>query len=358
MCFFPDEVAAAQPQVVAPQAPVAIVPQAQATASNTVHADVITPAMLEQAVMLLQMQGYAVFPAPNSYTAPLNGYAAPAPSASANYNVAVQNAASSSGSSNSGGSPQAYRNGFHSSSLSNSSVSEAYNGVGSATHPQFAAEEFLRDDGPFWYEAVQPSSAGRSSSGNTSSSFSPPSPDLNQKTQAQQQQYPAAELLEKRRDSYAGHGGPYRAPATALPHPSKTYAPGFCPVPLQTPVGACANGEGEMGMGFGWGSGGLGSTASNPPAFQSNCYQSHTQTQLISLPISGSAHRVGERERDNRGEFHAMPDLNGTLASLGLDRKREREFAIGVRAWDLKSPNITESTSSESRSSGGACSFG
>jgi hypothetical protein len=56
-----------------------------------------------------------------------------------------------------------------------------------------------------------------------------------------------------------------------------------------------------------------------------------------------------------------MHDLNGTLASLDLDRKRdrererEREFAIGERAWSLKSPTVTESTTSaESTSSGGS----
>ncbi|KAJ7914223.1 hypothetical protein B0H13DRAFT_2463143 [Mycena leptocephala] len=150
-----------------------------------------------------------------------------------------------------------------------------------------------------------------------------------QKEQPQQQTqgmgglYAAAELLGKRRDSYAGHehGAPYSAHTASLPHPSKAYAPGFFPVPptLQTPVGANGGG-GKMGMGMGMGSGsgsptrgggygGGGGFAGSPPAFQINRYQSrHAQTQ----PISRSA-------REHRGEeFDALHDLNGTLASLDL----------------------------------------
>jgi hypothetical protein len=40
------------------------------------------------------------------------------------------------------------------------------------------------------------------------------------------------------------------------------------------------------------------------------------------------------------------------------EREREREFAIGERAWSLKSPTVTESTTSaESTSSGGSVQF-
>ncbi|KAJ7815363.1 hypothetical protein B0H14DRAFT_3745888 [Mycena olivaceomarginata] len=240
------------------------------------------PAMLqgmtrEQAVMLLQklqMQGYTAFPAPNPYAAPPNRYAAPAPSASGSYNVAAPSAASSTSTNNSGSSPEAHRNGFNSSS--------PINGVASAPQPQFADESLKvrrDDDGPFGYE---PPSAWGSSRGNTSSSFSPFSPDPNQKTQAQQEQQ--------------GMGGLYA-----------------------------------------YGGGGF---AGSPPAFQINRYQSSAQTQPISRPKSGSA-----RERENRREqFDAM--LDETLARRDLDR----EFAIGERTWGLKSPTITESTSS-----GGAC---
>ncbi|KAJ7878933.1 hypothetical protein B0H13DRAFT_2543999 [Mycena leptocephala] len=174
-----------------------------------------------------------------------------------------------------------------------------------------------------------------------------------QKEQPQQQKqgmgglYAAAEFLGKRRDSYTGHehGAPYSAHTAGLPHPSKAYAPGFFPVPptLQTPVGANGGG-GKMGMVMGSGSGsptrgggygGGGGFAGSPPAFQINCYQSHhAQTH----PISRSA-------REHRGEeFDALHDLNGTLASLDLDRERGREFAIGKRARSLKSLTITEST--------------
>jgi hypothetical protein len=156
------QVAPPLPQAVAPQAPVAVVPQSQANAANAanVNGGVIMPAMLqgmtrEQAVMLLQklqMQGYTAFPAPNPYAAPPNRYAPPAPGASGSYNVAAPSAASSTSTNNSGSNPEAYRNGFHSSSPSN--------GVGSAPQPQFADESFKvrrDDDGPFVYE---PPSAG------------------------------------------------------------------------------------------------------------------------------------------------------------------------------------------------------
>ncbi|KAF7352151.1 hypothetical protein MVEN_01178300 [Mycena venus] len=376
------QVAPPPPQVAAgPQAPV--VPQAQAGAPNaSANANAngvgaITPAMLqgmthEQAIMLLQkfqMQGYTAVPPSNAYAPPPNGYAAPvAPAVNANanvnggYSVPVSNNGTSNGSSNNDA--ETYRNGFHSSSPSNSNVNEAYNSANagsSVPHPQFTDEDLKvrrGDDGPFGYQQrgayEVPPPAGSSTT--TTSSFSPFSPDPNQHGQQQQQTqqqqgmgglYAAAELLGKRRDSYAGHGAPYGA--QGLPHPSKA-----------------ANGGGKMsGSGSptrgGYGGGGF---AGSPPAFQINRYQSHAQTQPISRPNSGSAARgvVDDRERErSRGEeFDAMHDLNGTLASLDLDREREREFAFGgerERAWSLKSPTITESTSAESTSSGGSVQF-
>ncbi|KAJ7731482.1 hypothetical protein B0H14DRAFT_2998410 [Mycena olivaceomarginata] len=139
------------------------------------------PAMLqgmtrEQAVMLLQKLQ-------------MQGYAPPAPGASGSYNVAAPSAASSTSTNNSGSNPEAYRNGFHSSSQSN--------GVGSAPQPQFADESFKvrrDDDGPFVYE---PPSAGGSSRGNTSWSFSA-------QTQAQQQQQGMGGLYTYRGGGFAG----------------------------------------------------------------------------------------------------------------------------------------------------------
>ncbi|KAJ7871810.1 hypothetical protein B0H14DRAFT_201814 [Mycena olivaceomarginata] len=384
----------------------------------------------EQAVMLLQkfqMQGYAAFPsAPGA-----NAYAPPAPAsngvngyssgvngggsygtANANANGGSYSVGAPSGSGNNANGAEAYRNGFHSSSPSNSNVSEAY-GVGGG-EARFTDESLKVRRGeeaqPFGYpqrgayEVPPPSTAsvgsgggGSSSHSATTSSFSPFSPDPNQhqphghghqgqhQHQHQQSQhqgqgqigglYAAAEMLGKRRDSYAGPGhGAYSA-QLSLPHPSKAYAPGFFPVApaLQTPVGG-VNGK-PIGMGsgsgsgsgsptrggYGGGGGGGGGFAGSPPVFQVNRYTSHAQTQPISRPNSGSARSVGGGVAS---EFDAMHDLNGTLASLDLDRERdrererEREFAIGERAWSLKSPTVTESTTSaESTSSGGSVQF-
>ncbi|KAJ7694036.1 hypothetical protein B0H14DRAFT_3530858 [Mycena olivaceomarginata] len=158
------QVAPPLPQAVAPQAPVAVVPQSQANAANAanVNGGVIMPAMLqgmtrEQAVMLLQklqMQGYTRVPCAQPIRRP------------------AEQRRQQHQHQHSGSNPEAYRNGFHSSSPSN--------GVGSAPQPQFADESFKvrrDDDGPFVYE---PPSAGGSSRGNTSWSFSPFSPDPNQ----------------------------------------------------------------------------------------------------------------------------------------------------------------------------------
>ncbi|KAJ6560033.1 hypothetical protein B0H19DRAFT_108122 [Mycena capillaripes] len=409
-----------QPQVQVGAAPVPQVqaqaanPNANPTANVNGNGGMITPAMLEgmtheQAIALLQkfgMQGYAPSP-PNAYASVANGYAAPVPAPNANVNASASanggsygpgpGPASSASSSNniaSSGSngAEALRNGFHSSSPSNSksSIAETYTNAsasasaGGAPQPQFTDESLKvrRDEGPFGYpqrasyEVPPPAPTGGSSS------FSPFSPDPNQplhQGQAQQQHhqqhqphhqqqqgmsglYAAAELLGKRRDSYAGaYGHP-----GGLPHPSKSYAPGFFPVPpaLQTPVGHGhgANGGGKISGSGSPTRGGYG--AGSPPAFQVNRYQSHAQTQPISRPNSGSARSVGAGvgERGVGGdEFDAMHDLNGTLASLDLDREREREFGLGLgeRAWSLKSPTLTDALSEESTStsSGGSVQF-
>ncbi|KAJ7887067.1 hypothetical protein B0H14DRAFT_2563023 [Mycena olivaceomarginata] len=118
----------------------------------------------------------------------------------------------------------------------------------------------------------------------------------------------------------------------SLPLPGKVSAPDFFLVApaLQTPAAdARRRSEREAhrdGVGLGLG---------EPDA---------RRTQPISRPNSGSARSIGIGVAS---EFDAMHDLNGTLASLYLDRKRdqererEREFAIGERAWSLKSPTVT-----------------
>ncbi|KAJ7455876.1 hypothetical protein FB451DRAFT_639523, partial [Mycena latifolia] len=335
----------------------------------------ITPAVLsgmtqEQAIMLLQkfgVPGYVA--APNAYAPPPAAGSGYAPPANANTFAAPSNVngggyaappnanyvPTPSGNNNNGA--DSYRSSFHSSSPSNSNLGEAYlgaaananAGASNTPQPQFTEENLKvrRDDGPFGYTQQRAYEVA----GPAGSTFSPFSPDPNQQQNAQQQQglYTAAELLGTRRDSYSA----------ALPHPSKAYAPGFFPVApvLQTPASA---GGGKMAVGGGASPtrGYGGGFAGSPPAFQINRYQAHpqAQTQPISRPNSGSAARSsGERERERaHEEFDSMHDLNGTLASLDLDR--ERELGLGDRPWSLKSP-IPESSSEESTSSGGSVQF-
>ncbi|KAJ7804172.1 hypothetical protein B0H14DRAFT_3775544 [Mycena olivaceomarginata] len=164
----------------------------------------------------------------------------------------------------------------------------------------------------------------------------------------------ASEAAEGRGEQHALHGSlhPTRIrplPGTAysaqlsLPLPGKVSAPDFFPVApaLQTPAAdARRRSEREAhrdGVGLGLG---------EPDArrVRQRRQRSHAQTQPISRPNSGSARSIGIGVAS---EFDAMHDLNGTLASLYLDRKRdqererEREFAIGERAWSLKSPTVT-----------------
>ncbi|KAJ7651081.1 hypothetical protein FB45DRAFT_732532 [Roridomyces roridus] len=199
-----------------------------------------------------------------------------------------------------------------------------------------------REEGPFLHNEqrnayeVSPTSAG--------STFSPFSPDPNQRgqqlqqTQNQSQQqsslHAPPDMLGTRRDSYS-----------ALPHPSKAYAPGFFPIPNggsgSAKIPAATPTTRVYGSGF----------AGSPPSLQINRYQAHhPQTQPISRPNSGPA-RGSERERE---EFDSMHDLNGTLASLDLDR--ERELSVGDRPWSLRSP-LPKSVSEESTSSGGSVQF-
>ncbi|KAJ7701257.1 hypothetical protein B0H14DRAFT_3173676 [Mycena olivaceomarginata] len=383
--------AQAQPPAVV-QAPVVVLRQQAGASSgngnNHSHGgNAITPAMLEgmtheQAVMLLQSGGVN------------GGGGGNANARGGSYSVGAPN-----GSGGNANGAEAYRNGFHSSSPSNGnvSVSEAYGGGGGKA---CFTDESLKVR---WGEEVEslgypqrgacevPASAsvgsgggggGSSSHSATTSSFSPFSPDPNQHQpyghgpghphqQSQHQGqgpigglYVAVEMLGKRRDSYAGYGHGQ----LLLPHPSKAYAPGFFPVApaLQMLVGG-GNGK-PIGMGscVGSGSGSLtrggygdgGGFSESPPAFQINRYTSHAQTQPILRPNSGSARSIGGGG-GVASEFDAMHDLNGTLASLDLDckREREREFAIGERAWSLKSrPTVQRAW--RARAAGGACSFG
>ncbi|KAJ6464526.1 hypothetical protein C8R45DRAFT_501390 [Mycena sanguinolenta] len=336
--------------------------------ANGVGVGGITPAMLEgmthdQAVALLQkfqMQGFAALSNPpasaNPYPPQSNPYSASA------------GASGSYGGANGNTSPEAYRNGFHSSSPSNGNVvADAYNVNNSANGgaPHFTDEALKMrrgEEAPFGYpsrgayEVPTPSSASASTATGGATSFSPFSPDPNQHQQGQHQHqqpqfgqqqhghgagagalYAAAEMLGKRRDSYA----------TGLPHPSKAYAPGFFPVGPTLQTGGASKGVGMASSGSssptrGGYSGGGFAAGTSPPAFQVNRYQGHAPHPPISRPTSGSARpgsgqqQLQHHQQQQRGEYglDAMHDLNGTLASLDLEE----------RAWGLKSPTVTEAS--------------
>ncbi|KAK6991777.1 hypothetical protein R3P38DRAFT_228492 [Favolaschia claudopus] len=352
----------------------------------------LTPAMLEgmtheQAVALLQkfqLQGISAFiSAPPPPPAMVNGGYAPA-------GAGVNGAGNGNGN---GGAPvpEAYRNGYHAPSPSAGEAAHGVNGGsnGQQQHPQQQQQQQPHftdesrkmrrggEEGPFGYaqrgayEVVPPSSSSA-----PTSSFSPFSPDPNQhgqqqqQSQSQQQQqqpaqqqgqaigglYAAAELLGKRRDSYAGMMPPYGG----VQHSNKGYGGpgGFFPVQptIQTSGAIPINGGGKVGSGSG--SPTRGGYAGSPPAFQVNRYSGPPP---ISRPGSGAA-RVERIGNGNGGEellFDPMHDLNGTLASLdlGLGLGGERERERGEYAWGLKSPTVTESTSAESTSSGGSVQF-
>ncbi|KAJ7806537.1 hypothetical protein B0H14DRAFT_2610383 [Mycena olivaceomarginata] len=148
--------------------------------------------------------------------------------------------------------------------------------------------------------------------------------------------------------STSGYGVQHAAVATA---PRQGVRAGLLPVApaLQTPVARVNRKPIRMGLGSGSGSpthGGYGSGGflGSPLVFQVNRYTNHAQTQPISHPNSGSARSIGIGVAS---EFDVMHDLNGTLESLYLDRKRdqewerEREFVIGEWAWSLKSLTVT-----------------
>ncbi|KAF7329169.1 hypothetical protein MKEN_00177500 [Mycena kentingensis (nom. inval.)] len=216
------------------------------------------------------------------------------------------------------------------------------------SQPQYTEEamKLRRDDGPFGfgsrstYDAAAPPLAPQNIQ--PPSSFSPFSPDPNQLAHPSQQQpasgglYPTQELLATRRDSYSA----------GLPHPSRAYAPGFFssnPLPIGGGTAKSSGGGSSPTRGFASGS---------PPAFQANRYQDLTTRHPISRPNSGSAAIRATAAHD---DWDPLQDLNGTLASLELDREREISL-MTERGWNLKSP-INENASEGSASSGGSVQF-
>ncbi|KAJ7250779.1 hypothetical protein C8J57DRAFT_1667603 [Mycena rebaudengoi] len=342
---------------------------AQAAAASAVQPQPQQPAPMvngmtqEQAIMLLQKFG-------------MQGY--------------VDAAANASNTANGDGDPYAGVNGGGAIGGMNGSGNEKadpYAPGPNGAQPMFTEEKVrsallaARDDGPFSYVNANGRAPYEVPPPTTSSAFSPFSPDPNQHQQHQHQHhnqhnqhqqgqglYAAAEMLGKRRDSYTTAGRESYTTAArdsytaaALPHPSKAYAPGFFPLPLtlQTQAAPISNPNGNMTSPTRYGGyeGGIdqhGHHHGSPPAFQINRHQQQQQhepvvRQPISRPGSGQT-----REREP-SEFEVMHDLNGTLASLDLDRERELDRERD-RPWSLKSP-IPESLSSESTSSGGSVQF-
>lgn len=156
--------------------------------------------------------------------------------------------------------------------------------------------------------ASNPNIDSRQNRSNPLSSFSPFSPDANT--------YP----MDNQRRASASY-----ARVDMLPHPSKAYAPGFFPPPAQT--------QGTNTQEQTSSSSKVSPTSARPMSasrygsFLEGNGSSYNQMNRvpgreapISRPSSSTPGR-GEAERDHEAqEYDAIHDLNGTLASLELDR--------------------------------------
>lgn len=168
-----------------------------------------------------------------------------------------------------------------------------------------------RDGGPQSFESYANTLDGQgnapvmeSRQTHSQSTFSPFSPDPN---------FYASEVTRRDSASFSR--------AEMLPHPSKAFAPGFFPLQTQDP-GATAEGGARIAR--------VSPTSSRPPS--ATRYGSFLETTgpsfhlnrvpgrpeaPISRPPSGS---MPSHKGQEGPEFNAMHDLNGTLASLDLDR--------------------------------------
>jgi len=178
-------------------------------------------------------------------------------------------------------------------------VSDIIFGEGKIQHPALGA----REDGSQIF-GTYPSNGFSNLSENhhTQSTFSPFSPDPNTLVQE-----------TKQRESFSR--------SETLPHPSKAYAPGFFPLQTQDSIDN---------------NGGLSAIAKTSPtstrpasATRYNSYLDGSSPfavgrgrseMPISRPPSGQTTSNGGRVECEAQEFDAMHDLNGTLASLELDR--------------------------------------
>ncbi|KAJ7900741.1 hypothetical protein B0H14DRAFT_3123809 [Mycena olivaceomarginata] len=281
----------------------------------------VTPVMFNgmmqgQAIMFLQkfgVPGFTAFPAPtpvpNAYTTPssVNGrsYAPSAPASGGNYapTPSARNCVPTPNANSNGA--DAHRNSFHSSSPSNSNVSKTYLGATSASMHTTAPQTQFTD------ENFNVRAASRRS--------------LPIRKQQGIGLYAAAEIRETRRDSYSA--APH---AVGRPPLEQGVRARVLPRAARAADANEWEWRGEDGDGDGgrvadarvWG------RINHYQAHKHHAPQTQTQTQPISRPNSGSA-RGGAGA--NLEEFDSMHDLNGTLASLDLDR--EYDLGHGDRPW-------------------------
>ena len=185
---------------------------------------------------------------------------------------------------------QSYPSGYDSSEIENALLNNGYSGLNGEQKTK--KEEILSGMSSF-----QP----RSEMHRPPSNFSPFSPDPNNL-------YTSLESV--RRDS-----GISFSRLESLPHPSKAYAPGFYPLPSQ---------ELKLNTKLGGSQGKVSPTAGRPP---SATRYGFSETVQVDPPINRAPGRVeGPISRPSSGqtseiqEGGLMHDLNGTLASLELDR--------------------------------------
>ncbi|PPQ74910.1 hypothetical protein CVT24_003020 [Panaeolus cyanescens] len=195
------------------------------------------------------------------------------------------------------------------SALLNSNIGSAFsNGLSSASAEAKAGKD---DTGLGTY-------LSRSDIHRSSTSFSPFSPDPNNLYTSSDHTAGAQGL---RREST-----PFASRLEALPHPSKAYAPGFFP-PQDLKVNTAAVGGTTQGQGK---TSPPGHVARPPSAtrysFTENTESSGRAGGRSEAPISRPSSGQQQQEAD-------IQDLNGTLASLDLDRDRPERLS----PWSYKS---------------------
>ena len=181
-----------------------------------------------------------------------------------------------------------YPSGYDRSEIENALLNNGYSGLN-------GEQKTKKEEDPSSMSSFQP----RSEMHRPPSNFSPFSPDPNNL-------YTSSESI--RRDSSNSFSR-----LESLPHPSKAYAPGFYPLPSQ---------ELKLNTTLGGSQGKVSPTAGRPPSATRYGFSETVDPPINRAPgrIEGLISRPSSGQTSEIQEAGLMHDLNGTLASLDLDR--------------------------------------